>query len=385
MGEVSGRRTPEASARRVDGVDLARGLALIGMFVAHVAPVVTTEPWMALIGVADERPRLLFALTAGIGLGLMSGARHPIPAAPGRFGGPARAELRRQIAIRAVILIAMGLAITWFVAPLVFVILDVYGLAFLLLLPLIFVPRGVALGVGIAGVTIAPGVAVLVSRAQWIVDARLTGWQIPVDWVFSGAYPVIEWVPVMLIGLAIARFGVTRPRVVLWSGLVGASACAVLLAPGVALLRQSVAGMADVATLDEAYLQAAVGESLQAVGNVGICAVVVAVAVALTTLVAPRVAGVVRAVCSPVTAMGAMPLTIYTAHLFVIAASVYVDDRGFRSDDSWPLLIGLVVGSMAFAWLWRRFVGRGPLEQLMRLASGRGRAERPTGDAAPTA
>ncbi|WP_165314438.1 DUF418 domain-containing protein [Agromyces protaetiae] len=114
------------------------------------------------------------------------------------------------------------------------------------------------------------------------------------------------------------------------------------------------------------------GESLQAFGNVGVCAVIVAVAVLLTGLARPGVRRVAAAVLSPITAMGAMPLTIYTAHLVVLAAAKR-EENGFITDDSWPLVIGLIVGSMAFAWCWRRFIGRGPLEELMRIASGRSR------------
>src|SRR5262245_18159942 len=107
------------------------------MFIAHVAPAAATLDAAELIAFADERPRLLFALTAGLGLGFMSGGTRPIPRAPGRFGGPERATLRRQVSIRAVILIVMGLVIAATLAPLVFIILDVYGVAFLVLLPLI--------------------------------------------------------------------------------------------------------------------------------------------------------------------------------------------------------------------------------------------------------
>ncbi len=117
--------------------------------------------------------------------------------------------------------------------------------------------------------------------------------------------------------------------------------------------------------------------SLETLGNVGVGAVVVAAMLMLTALARPAVRRVAGAVLSPVIAMGAMPLSIYTIHLVVIALAIRVED-GVPTDDSWELVIGLIVGSMAFAWLWRRYLGRGPLEQLLRRASGRDRA-----DAAP--
>lgn len=372
---MTGVAEPRSALRgRVDGVDTARGLALIGMFIAHAAPAAATLEGAELLGIADERPRLLFALTAGLALGFISGGTRAIEAGPGFAGGPARSRLRRQIGIRAVILIVLGLVIAATLAPLVFIILDVYGVAFLVMLPLIFLPRSVALATGIAGLAIAPGLAVALSREQWVADARAAGVGLPVDWFIAGAYPVIEWVPVMLIGLALARYGMTRPRVVAWTALLGTVAAVAFLPAGVALITSGSLQQSDPAAIEAALRSLAVGESLQALGNVGVGALVVAAAVTLTALAREPVRGVAAALLSPVTAMGAMPFTIYTVHLVVLAGSIRVED-GFRTDDSWPLTIGLIVGSMVFAWCWRRFVGRGPLETGMRYASGRTRTE----------
>ncbi|MRG60441.1 DUF1624 domain-containing protein [Agromyces sp. CFH 90414] len=361
------------AAGRIDGVDIARGLALIGMFIAHVAPAAAPGTAADLLAIADERPRLLFALTAGIALGLISGGIRPVPAAPGFAGGRDRARLRLQVAIRAVILIALGLLIIATLKPLVFVILDVYGVAFLVLIPLLFLPRWIALVVGIAGVAVAPGVALALSRMPWVAEARVAGWGLPVDWFIAGAYPVIEWVPVMLIGIALARFGITRRRVLAWMAAGGAVATVACLPAGVALLRVGSSLVAEGAAAGDSVRAFAVGESLQVVGNVGVGVLVVVAAVVLTArgvMGVEPVRRVASAVLSPIAAMGAMPLTIYTVHLVVLAASIRVEN-GFRTDDSWPLAIALVVGSMVFAWCWRRWVGRGPLEEFMRFASGR--------------
>ncbi|WP_394550986.1 heparan-alpha-glucosaminide N-acetyltransferase domain-containing protein [Agromyces sp. MMS24-JH15] len=363
----------EASAR-VDGVDAARGIALVGMFVAHVAPAVA-NPWVqAAISVSDERPRLLFALTAGLGLAFISGGTRPVPRGPG--GG--RARLRVQIAIRAAILIALGLFIAAALHPLVFIILDVYGIAFLLMIPLLFLPPWVALGAGALLLAVTPGLAVIVSGTEWVGAARMTGWRIPVDWAFSGAYPVIEWVPVMLIGLALGRFGITRGPVLAWSAAAGAFLAVALLAPATAILDAAtragassfVGGSGQVA--DATRLALAVGESARALANVGIGVVVVAACVWLTARLAPSARRVAGIALSPFTAMGSMPFTIYTLHLIVLAGSIRIEN-GVLTDDSWALTAGLVFGSMAFALLWRHFIGRGPLEQLMRAATGRGR------------
>jgi uncharacterized membrane protein len=348
-------------ASRVVGVDIARGLALIGMFVAHVAPMVPDEGIAALIAVADERPRLLFALTAGIGLGLISGGIRPT--AERR----ARGILRGQIAIRAVILIALGVLIAATLHPLVFIILDVYGVAFLLMLPLLFVPPRVALGLGIGLLAITPALAAMAAATEFVAQARLTPLRFLADWVVSGAYPVVIWVPVMLIGLALARLDLTSRRTVAVTGLAGAAAACIAL-PLAAILPSPF-------MVADAPWSVPFRASLETFGNTGVGAAVVAVLLALTAFAAAGVRRATIAVTSPIAAMGAMPLTIYTLHLVVISLAKQTDPvTGAVTDDSWPLLVGLVVGSMAFAWLWRRFIGRGPLEWLLRWASGRARA-----------
>lgn len=351
---VASRRMP----RRVDGVDAARGLALIGMFVAHVAPDVASVDAAELLAIADDRPRLLFALTAGIGLGFMSGGVRPIASG--------RGELRRQIAIRAVILIALGALIAFTLHPLVFIILDVYGIAFLVLLPLLFLPPRVALGVGIGLLVITPALADIGARSEFVNDVRQTPLKFLADWIVGGAYPVIVWVPVMLIGLALARFDLTSRRVVARVALAGIVAASVFLP--VASLLPPMEQAAD------AGWSMPLRESLEALGNVGVGALVVASTLTLTGLARLAVRRVASTILSPVTAMGSMPLSIYTVHLVVLGLAVRIED-GIATDDSWPLLIGLVAGSMAFAWLWRRHLGRGPLERALRWASGRRRDE----------
>ena len=350
--------------RRVDGVDAARGLALIGMFVAHVAPAAATLEAAEFLAIAEERPRLLFALTAGIGLGFLTGGIRPI--------AEGRGELRRQIAIRAVILIALGLLIWITLNPLVFIILDVYGVAFLLMLPLLFIPPRVALVLGIGLLAVTPALSEMGARTDFVEAVRETPFRFLSDWVVGGAYPVIIWVPVMLIGLALARMDLESPKTIGLTAVVGTAAASVFLPIAAQLPPPEV--------MSEAEWSVPLRASIEALGNVGVSALVVAAMLTLTALARPAVRRVAGTVLSPVIAMGSMPLSIYTIHLVVIAMAIR-EENGVVTDDSWPLLIGLVAGSMIFALVWRRYVGRGPLELLLRWASGRDRAD---AAAAPT-
>jgi uncharacterized membrane protein len=350
--------------RRVDGVDAARGLALIGMFVAHVAPAAATLEAAEFLAIADDRPRLLFALTAGIGLGFLTGGTRPI--------ADGRGELRRQIAIRGVILIALGLLIWITLNPLVFIILDVYGIAFLVMLPLLFIPPRAVLVLGVVLLAVTPALTEIGARTDFVAAVRETPFRFLSDWVVGGAYPVIIWVSVMLIGLALARMDLESPKTIGLTALVGTAAAYVFLLIAAQLPAPEV--------MSEAEWSVPLRASIEALGNVGVGALVVAAMLALTALARLGVRRVAGTVLSPVIAMGAMPLSIYTIHLVVIALAKR-EENGIVTDDSWPLVIGLIVGSMIFALVWRRVVGRGPLELLLRWASGRDRAD---AAAAPT-
>ena len=84
----------------------------------------------------------------------------------------------------------------------------------------------------------------------------------------------------------------------------------------------------------------------------------------------PRSDGTARMspVCvGPIGAMGAMPLTVYTAQIMVIAGFfVAAGTTSAVEYQSWWLVAGLIIGAAAFAIAWRRFLGRGPLESAIR-------------------
>lgn len=79
---------PKHAVPRIVGVDVARGIALLGMFSVHVfgafgAAGSPTYAWMF----AGGRSSATFAVTAGIGLAFTTGGRRP--------GGPRPSRWRR--------------------------------------------------------------------------------------------------------------------------------------------------------------------------------------------------------------------------------------------------------------------------------------------------
>lgn len=367
MVETAREGTGAPVRPRLVGIDAARGLALLGMFVAHAAPRGAADGWdHLLLEAASERSRLLFAVTAGLGLGLLTGGSDPSPDRPG---------LRRRIAVRGHCLLVLGSLLTLLDPP-VRVILDEYGVAFLLVLPLLFLPRRWLLGAGAAGLLLLPGLAAALATLPGVRAQRTEPWGFLVDWTLTGSYPLLIWVPVLLLALGCVRLDLAR------TGRVAATAAVAVV---VAVLGLGVGGL--VATPVEVAVgsaargvpRLALGTSLTVAGNVAL-GLAVALGLVLLTSAAGRVSEVARRVLAPLAAAGSMPLTLYTAHVLLLEV-LAGEDR--RLDDSWALVAGLVLGSLVIGWCWRRWMGRGPLEQVLAAvaATARRRPSEPAGRA----
>jgi hypothetical protein len=342
-----------AAPPRLFGVDAARGVALLGMFAAHT--IFGGEERFF-----DGRSAILFATVAGVSLGLITGGAHPTPVGE-------RADARTVVLIRASVLVLLGLTMTVLLQPPIAVILDYYGFAFLLLVPVLFVARPV-LGMIAAAIVLAapPLVAALTEGTPF--EAIPEPVQVFARWLAYGEYPIAIWLAFLLAGLLFARSDLRRRRTAALALLLGVVAAVVgygaaLVIPGVTAEAHS-------------------GTTAEVVGSGGVA---VAIIGALSLLDAEnRVARALRFMLSPIAAAGAMALTLYVAQaiaLVVIRATTATPERW---DPPWWTLPALVVVSLVFATLWRRFVGPGPLEAglrtLTRLAvSGTGR---PSGGAA---
>ncbi|MDQ2624196.1 MAG: heparan-alpha-glucosaminide N-acetyltransferase domain-containing protein, partial [Actinomycetota bacterium] len=114
--------------RRVIGVDLARGLAMIGMFGAHlnVPREVTVADPSTYLALVHGRSAILFALLAGVSLAIVTGG--PTPQT-----GRAVVDFRLKTLVRAIALFALGGLLSMLGTP-VAVILEAYAAMFVLAL-----------------------------------------------------------------------------------------------------------------------------------------------------------------------------------------------------------------------------------------------------------
>jgi hypothetical protein len=325
---------------RLFGLDLSRGIALLGMFAAHVV----FDPAE---NIYDGRSAILFATVAGASLGLITGGSHPPPAG-------ARGALRGAVALRGLALIVVGVFLTVVVQPPLAVILDYYGFAFLLLVPLLFARR-VVLGAAIIAV-----VAIMPPLIGWLRDTAAVG-EVPAVlepfalWLVFGSYPMAIWVAFVLTGLLCARADLRRRRTRL-----------IMLAGGVIAAG---AGYGSAVVLPGVTAAAHSGSAAEVVGSGGVAVAVIAAATLIGDLSGRGGRGI-RIALYPVAAAGAMALTLYTAHAIGLAVT-----RDLVSDgaDRWQYPPGtlavLIVVALAAATAWRLLLGAGPLERLLRLIS----------------
>jgi uncharacterized membrane protein YeiB len=369
---------------RLIGVDLARGLAVFGMYAAHVGPDPSdggsTGFFMEL---AHGRASALFAFLAGFSIVLITGRRTP---KTGRAGRQAVAK----VVIRAFVLLALGTALTLTGTP-VEVILAFYGLYFLLVLPLYRLSARPLAVIAASGALILPQVLYVV---QHILDPGGEGggpggiWAWPADadgivsLLFTGGYPALAWLPFVVAGMAVARLDlvstVVRTRLAI-NGVAlavlgyGGSFLALHLVPGAASALK-VAGAGEGGSVMSAWWSDTAGypsgttpawllaasphseTTLSIVANAGVAILVLAACLAAT-----HAFPYFRRLAAPVIAVGTMSLTAYVFHI------VGIHVLGMDELPGAPLhvLFVFLVAVTAFATLWSRFFARGPLEWLL--------------------
>ena len=368
------------SLPRLVGVDIARGLAVLGMIAVHTASAeqIGEFVFFALSG----RSAILFAVLAGVSLALTTGGTRP----PESLGAA-----RRSIAARALALFVLGLILTQLGSP-VMVILAAYAVLFLIALPLLRLSwqwlTAVAAVAAVAGPLLSFAIRSHMDVPDTFGETARFDMLTSVDGVrhlgsvilLEGTYPVLTWVPFLLAGMAIGRWGLRRERAGLV--LVALGSALAVLGLGGSWVALNLFGGKDalVAHLDEmmpgegAQLLADLlrmgsfgtvgtdpwqwmltstphsGTVFEVVGSGG-----VAVAVLGLCLLA---AGIAPRILVPLAALGSMPLTIYAGH--IVALVLLLRTESFTP--SWATLLWFLAVPLVFATLWRRYLGRGPLE-----------------------
>lgn len=322
--DVSGRPRPG----RLVGVDAARGLAIIGMLIVHL-----TIP-TGLLELPAGRSSALFAVLAGVTLTLLTGRTRPPSSTRERW------LLRRSIALRGATLTVLGLAL-WQIPGLPFaVIIDVYGVLFIVLIPLLFARRRTLIAFALLS-AIAGGWIVIANGFVYTPQSQRLE-NLPSVWFLTGQYPAIVFAAYVLAGMIAGRSGLTRMRVQI--GLIAAGVVLATIGYGVG------------SVVPGQYAAPHTNTTWEVLGDGGTALAVIGTLLLLARFSAGRL------LLTPLSALGSMSLTVYVLQVFAVLfwPWTYL---------SWQLLVVLILGSTLFALVWGRFLGRGPLEWLVAKAS----------------
>ncbi|HSP60378.1 MAG TPA: heparan-alpha-glucosaminide N-acetyltransferase domain-containing protein [Ornithinimicrobium sp.] len=354
-------------------VDVARALALLGMFAAHLVPARDPEAARGIDPVFElvaGRSSALFAVLAGVSIALVTrGVRE---------GGSGH---RRRLLVRALAVAVLGLWLGLLGSG-VAVILTFYGVLFCCALPVLHWGPGrlaaLAVGWGLLSPVVslllrremgppAPVVPSLVSLGEPLVLAR--------ELLLTGYYPVLTWATYLFVGMAVGRLDLRRaawgPRL----ALVGAWTAALALAVSAGVTRAP----GPRAELAETWWQPGTGwvelvveirrglfgvhptgspwwlgvwsphsGSIVDLAHTSGCALLVLGLLLIAVRVLPRAPWWLLA------GAGSMTLTLYTTHVVVLASAL-----GARGDAA---LLAHAVAAVLIGSIFARSGVKGPLE-----------------------
>ncbi|MGW6129654.1 heparan-alpha-glucosaminide N-acetyltransferase domain-containing protein [Cellulomonas sp. NPDC055163] len=334
--------------QRIAGVDVARGLAVLGMFTAHLAPGAAGDPWpRGAVQVADGRSAAAFVVLAGLSVALLSGGPRPAD-------GVRRVQARLRVLVRGVLLVTIGVVLVALGTP-VAVILPVYGVYFAVAIGFLgWSPRAL-LAAAAAVAVVGPPLTFRVG--DWLVEREQA--TALTNLVVGHYYPAGIWTAYVLAGLAVGRLDLTAAHV-RRALLLGGTGVAVLahLASGV-LMRLVPGARPEVGLGRYLTTEPHAGTTFEVVANTGVAVAVLAVCLVVADRW-PRLT-------SPLAATGALALTAYTVHVAVVAA--LGDDVVWEPTDAvWLTFLAVTVVACT---LWRATLGRGPLERLLHAVSTR--------------
>ena len=340
-------------SRRLHGLDAARALAIIGMLAVNVGPRKEDDQTglaVLLYDLPHGRASLLFMILAGIGMSLMT-----------RRARQYTAPLPWQTIVwRAALLTISGLALQLLEHD-VSVILTYYGVLFLCGLPLLRAPTWVVVTLSVISLAAGPLVWLVLQQQTTTTFDFLAPSLVDPPWtmlhatLLTGAYPLVVWLAPFCFGLVLGRLQLTNRT--LQHRLIAWGAFGTLVPVAGSLVLMNLAGPTT-STYGWEQLISAEAHSQMPLWMVSGCSsavLIIGVLLRAETWVTTRLSWLVSA--------GRLSLTIYVAHLFVLAWLVRPGPE--------TLVEGYIISalmSVCFviaAHLWWRTLGTGPLERLL--------------------
>lgn len=349
---------------RLDGLDVARGIAFIGMVLVNFGVVMAfgnrNPTWVRyMLDCCTGRAAALFVLLAGAGLSLM------VLQAEQR--NPEHGQRRARIVYfrRAIALLVGGYAFYPFWEG---DILHYYG--FYLAFGALIAPLRSRWLLLIAVAAVAGFIAINL----WWIPWRLADLFRPDFWswsgqaknlFFNGWHPLLPWFAFLAIGMTIGRLPLHLRSVQLLLACSGA-ALAVAANAGSGLAIEAL-GDSDMPRYESARFIELLGTSCIPPGPMYVAE---ATGTALSIIgIAMLITSAPRFLWLPVAQVGRLALTLYVGHVLIgLTAWEVMGGKEGRADlhEVFRWWISTVVIALLFAGIWLRFCKRGPLEFVMR-------------------
>jgi NADH:ubiquinone oxidoreductase subunit 6 (subunit J) len=357
-----------------------------------------TPTWIGLT--FSGRAAALFAVLAGVGLALSTGKHKPL-------AGPELSAARRGVALRALVIAAVGLTLGGVEVNLAIILVH-YAVLFLCVLPFLGLEIK-RLCAWAAGWILASPVLAYLLR-PWLLAAEpplklghnpswedlATPSRLLADLFFTGYYPVFQWLSYLLVGLVIGRLMLTKALVPVVLLVAGTAVAVAAKALGVAAMENWGGRAALEAILDSpGYpLDSVLQVNLTGIPQEGswwwLASAAPHSGTTLDLLHTSAVAAAVIGACLllgrlaewvdldlllPLRGAGAMTLTLYTVHVWVVSGfylkplpAGWTEDGMYFAHAATAIIVGMVF--VLLKW-------RGPLEWLGHAASqvGKGQAK----------
>lgn len=369
---------------RLTGIDLARGLAVIGMVAVHsLIPYGDDEQPTLVYRISAGHAAAVFAVLAGVAIAFLSGRER-------QRRGPHATGIAAALAARAVVIAAIGFTLGYTIVDYGVVILPYYGVMFLLAIPLIYLSTRTIAVIAVVNAVAMPVVSQLVRpHVAEVMDVQLS-WETvlrtPVDTLtqilFTGEFPALVWMTYVCVGIVVGRADLRKIRTGATLAVTGAVLMLASATVSWAFLsafdgRQRLVEASGAETVDEilafgadgwvptdswwwlSVATAHTGTTLDLMATVGSSLLVLGLCLLVFQLPSAGFERAVRLVTSPVVAIGTMSLTVYVGHIMFVNSDF---DMYGPWDGYLRQLLVMAVGAVA----WRATAGRGPLEGLVR-------------------
>ncbi|GAB3299055.1 heparan-alpha-glucosaminide N-acetyltransferase domain-containing protein [Parasphingorhabdus pacifica] len=395
--------------RRLAGIDIARFVAVFGMFSIHFGvPFASGAVAITIAQFSSGRSTALFTFLAGVSLAMLSGRGEPLT-------GPALRDARIRVAVRAGILLLVGLALakaTETTGFLLTVIISFYGLYFLLAVPFLgLTARKLAVAALLVAV-LGPQLSFVLrtwiaedtpfSRFVHTVNSFDPGHLIAnmglFDLLLLDFYPAASYLALVLAGLAVGRLDLRSTTVRIRMALSGVALAVV--ASGVSTLLTLLVAARPISRYEGVVPVESPGLLLTHAAHSGttfelMASLGIAVAIVAGCL---EIADRSGRWLHPLAKAGSMALTLYAIHALVLSWQIVTggwplsgvpDDLaklasmgpvadeipdlpafppdGHRPEGAVALINTFMpeiflVFTLVFASVWSRFAARGPLE-----------------------